>query len=481
MRVLLVDDEQLSRKSIANFLQHFLGLDVDECDDAELALSLWNEKKHPLIISDIKMPKMSGLELLTEIKSYSEGKFTDVIMITGHADFDTALQALRAGAWDYLKKPIDVEELASVIEKSQEHLSLLKENTQLKTQFEEKLYESTLDLQIKFDKIKNAYLEVAGIGQVGIFSEKMTAIQNLALSFHKDRSVPVLITGETGTGKEIIARMIHYGDGQVTTPFITINCSSISPSLFESELFGYEGGSFTGSKKTGLIGKLEMAQGGTIFLDEIGDMPLELQPKLLRVIQQKEMYRVGGIKKIDLNVRFICATNRDIPEMINQGLFRKDLFYRLNTGSIHIPSLKERKEDIMPLAQMFLTKFSEMRKRKFKFMSQDTITELENYDWPGNIRELQNVIERCTVLYDEIELKPYHLNINTGEGPNHLVIKNITNDDLVLSFPSNGVSLEDIEETIVSFLVEKFDGNKSKVASYLNVSRNTIRRKLKEL
>ncbi len=481
MRVLLVDDEKLSRKSIANFLQHFLGLDVDECDNAEYALSLWKENKHPLIISDIKMPNMSGLELLSEIKNIPEGKFTDIIMITGHADFDTALQALRAGAWDYLKKPIDVEELAAVIEKSQEHLSLLKENVQLKTQFEEKLYESTLDLQIKFDKIKDAYLDVAGIGQVGVFSNKMIAIQELAFSFHQDRTVPVLITGETGTGKEIVARMIHFGDGQTTTPFITINCSSISPSLFESELFGYEGGSFTGSKKTGLIGKLEMAQGGTIFLDEIGDMPLDLQPKLLRVIQQKEMYRVGGIKKIDLNVRFICATNRDIPQMISDGLFRKDLFYRLNTGSIHIPALRERKEDIMPLAQMFLTKFSEIRKRKFKFINKSALAELENYSWPGNIRELQNVIERSTVLYDDTELKIHHICLNSNNESAETLIKNISDDELIIKFPENGISLDDIEEMIVNFLVERFEGNKSKVATYLNVSRNTIRRKLKEL
>lgn len=481
MRVLLVDDEKLSRKSIANFLSHFLGLDVDECDNVDFALSLWNEKRHSLIISDIKMPGRNGLELLKDIKSTPEGKFTDVIMITGHADFDTALQALRSGAWDYLKKPIDVEELATVIEKSQEHLNLLKENIQLKTHFEEKLHETTLDLQIKFDKIKNAYLEIAGIGQVGIFSDRMIAVKELAQSFHKDRSIPVLITGETGTGKEIVARMIHYGDCQAVTPFVTINCSSISPSLFESELFGYEGGSFTGSKREGSIGKLELAQGGTIFLDEIGDLPLDLQPKLLRVIQQKEMYKVGGVKKINLNVRFICATNRDIPKMINDDLFRKDLFYRLNTGSIHIPPLRERKEDIVPLAQMFLTKFSELKKKRFKYISKDCKQLLEAYDWPGNIRELENVLERGTVIYDELELKPHHLNISADYESESVFDNNLKNNEITLKFPRNPISLEDIEESIVRFIVEKFDGNKSKAATYLKVSRNTIRRKLREL
>ena len=479
MRILLVDDEPLSRKSIANFLIHFLGLDVDECDSVDCAFSLWIEKKHSIIISDIKMPGKTGFDLLDNVKSNYDGKFTDVILITGHADFDTAIQALRAGAWDYLKKPIDVEELAAVIEKAQEHLSLLIENTNLKTNFEKEVHEKTLELQIKFDKIKTAFSEIAGIGQIGIFSDKMLGIKNLALSFHKDRSIPVLITGETGTGKEIIARMIHYGEDKCVTPFITINCSSITPSLFESELFGYEGGAFTGSKKNGLIGKLEMAQGGTIFLDEIGDMPLDLQPKLLRVIQQKEMYRVGGVKKIDLDVRFICATNRDIPTMIDEGLFRKDLFYRLNTGCIHIPALKERREDILPLAQMFLKKFSELRKKKFNYIGNNAIEILESYDWPGNIRELQNVIERCTVIYDNIELNATHLEIINKRNISN--ISNPSDYEIVIHLPSSGTSLEDIEEQVIKHLIERFEGNKSKVASYLNVSRNTVRRKLKEL
>lgn len=482
MRILLVDDEDLSRKAIYNFLTNFLGYSVDEFRDPREALNCWLQEHHSIIVSDIKMPGMTGIELLKTIKSNPASKYTDMILITGHADLNSSIQALRSGAWDYLIKPIDVEELAAVIDKAQEHLSLLKENEEYKTEFDEKLNESTYELQMKLKKITTAYTDIAGVGKIGVFSDKMKNIKDLALRFHQDRSIPVLITGETGTGKEILARLIHYGNGDITTPFVTINCSSITPSLFESELFGYEGGSFTGSKKTGTIGKLEMAQGGSIFLDEIGDLPLDLQPKLLRVIQQKEMYRVGGIKKIELDVRFICATNRDIPQMIGEGTFRKDLFYRLNAGSLHIPSLKERKEDILPLAQMFLRQFAELKKRKFKLISKLCMNVLENYEWPGNVRELQNTIERATVLYDDIELKPEHIDF-LGD-----LVEDITPKDkqraaneIVVQLPDEGITLEELEEYLIKKILKKFDGNKSKVAQFLNVSRNTIRRKLKEI
>ena len=446
MKVLLVDDEDLSRKAIHNFLTNYLGFDVDQFHDPRIALDCWKKNNHQIVISDIKMPGMSGLELLRD-KNFCILRFTDVILITGHADLQSSIQALRSGAWDYLIKPIDVEELAAVINKAQEHLTLLKENDELKNDFDDQLLLSTEEIQKKYKKLSSAYSEIIGIGKIGIFSEKMKHMKDLAMRFHQDRSIPVLITGETGTGKEIFARMIHYGESIETTPFVTINCSSITSSLFESELFGYEGGSFTGSKKTGTIGKLEMAQGGTIFLDEIGDMPLHLQPKLLRVIQLKEMYRVGGVKKIDLDVRFICATNRDITKMISDGLFRKDLFYRLNAGSLHISALKDRIEDIVPLAQMFLREFSESKNRRFKLISKAAMNILENYDWPGNVRELQNTIERATVLYDDIELKAQHIDFLgdlNDEYQTHLHEED--SDRLVLEFPKEGISLEELEQ-----------------------------------
>ena len=482
MRILLVDDEDLSRKAINNFLTNFLGYTVDQFRDPKAALECWYENKHSIVISDIKMPSISGIELLKTIKTSPDSRFTDIILITGHADLNSSIQALRSGAWDYLIKPIDVEELAAVISKAQEHLSLLKENDEFKNEFDEKLNESTQEIQMKLKKISSAYSDIVGVGKIGVFSEKMKNIKELAQRFHQDRSIPVLITGETGTGKEILARMIHYGNSNDTSPFVTINCSSITPSLFESELFGYEGGAFTGSKKAGIIGKLEMAQGGSIFLDEIGDLPLDLQPKLLRVIQQKEMYRVGGIKKIELDIRFICATNRDIPTMIQEGSFRKDLFYRLNAGSLHIPPLKDRKDDIVPLAQMFLREFSDLKKRRFKLISKSAMNVLENYEWPGNVRELQNTIERATVLYDDIELKPFHIDF-LGDVVEDINPSDKTKNpnDIVISLPENGITLEELEEYLIKKILKKFQGNKSKVAQYLNVSRNTIRRKLKEI
>ncbi|MCK5506015.1 MAG: sigma 54-interacting transcriptional regulator, partial [Thermodesulfovibrionia bacterium] len=238
---------------------------------------------------------------------------------------------------------------------------------------EKYLQTSKQEIEKKFHNLQTAYTEVTGIGQFGVFSEKMRNVVKMAELLHADRSVPVLIEGATGTGKEIVARIIHHGKLNDSRPFIVLNCAAISPTLFESELFGYEEGAFTGSRKDGMIGKFEMAQGGTIFLDEIGELPLDLQPKLLRTLQQKEIYRISGNKPIKLDVRVICATNRDLKTEMEEKRFRNDLYFRLNTGRIFIPPLKERKEEIAPLAQMFLLSFAHLKKRHFQYISKPAL------------------------------------------------------------------------------------------------------------
>jgi len=295
--------------------------------------------------------------------------------------------------------------------------------------------------------------------------------KEIAHFFHKDRNVSVLIEGETGTGKEIIARVVHFGKEGDTRPFISINCSAISAGLFESELFGYDEGAFTGARIGGMVGKLELAQGGTLFLDEIGEMPVELQSKLLRVIQQKEFYRIGGNEIIQLDARIICATNRDLKLEMEAKRFRTDLFYRLTTGRIFIPPLRERKEEIAPLAQMFMVQFAEEKRRKFKFIDNDALHFLEDYDWPGNIRELQNTIERIVLLHDEVAITNDHLNFVTGKSDATLAEDSQT---LLIDLPEEGINIKDVQRLVMRKILHKFDGNKSRAAEFLGMSRKTF-------
>jgi transcriptional regulator with PAS, ATPase and Fis domain len=304
---------------------------------------------------------------------------------------------------------------------------------------------------------------------VGIFSENFQKTIDLALSFHDNRSLSVLIQGETGTGKEIIAKMIHYGKEGSDKPFISLNCSSISPDLFESEFFGYSSGSFTGGLKEGKIGKFELAQGGTIFLDEIGDMPVSLQPKLLRVLQEKEFYPIGSDKKVDLDVRIIAATNKNLRNLLNSNDFRSDLYFRLSTGVIEIQPLRKRKNEIIPLARFFMQKYSDKRNKFFTDIEENACRILQSYSWPGNIRELENCIERIVLLNNDEMIRPEHLHfldVNT-DLYNYI-------EKFEISLGENPVALRDILLKIINKVILKCNGNKAKAAEYLKISRKTI-------
>jgi two-component system response regulator AtoC len=324
---------------------------------------------------------------------------------------------------------------------------------------------------------ENGYENVAGIGRVMIVSAGMQTVVGLAKLLHGDRSVPVIIDGETGTGKEIIARMIHYGEkAQSPAPFITVNCSAITPTLFESELFGYEEGSFTDARKRGMKGKFELSQGGTLFLDEIGDLPLDMQPKLLRALEERKIYRIGGAKEIELDVRIICATNRDLEKMVQEGSFRRDLFFRLNIGRIHIPPLRERREAITPLALLFLDRFSREKSKAFKFIHKEAAKILQDHEWRGNVRELQNTIERVVLLYNDEEVRSEHLTFLTcGEAPDPSASQ-IKPGHLIL--PPDHLDLKELEGEIVRKALRMFNGNKSRTAAYLGLSRSALRSRL---
>ncbi|MCE5270144.1 sigma-54 dependent transcriptional regulator [bacterium] len=480
MRILFVDDEPQGRRVISSHLERELGHEVTQCGSGEEALALFRQRPFPMVLTDIRMPGMDGIELLRRIKSGPEGGSTDVLLITAHGDMESAITALREGAYDYLNKPVDLVELEAIVRRSAEHRSLIHENFELTHHFEERVAEATRDTHRQMDELLSAFAEAAGVARVGIFSSAMQEVVDMAQRLHQDRHIPVLIEGETGTGKEIVARMIHYGAGGVTTPFVAINCAAISPSLFESELFGYERGAFTGARTGGQMGKLELARGGTLFLDEIAEMPLNLQPKLLRVLQEREFYRVGGLKKISLDLRVICTSNRDLAAMVESGAFRRDLYYRLNIGRIHLSPLRERREEIGKLAFMFMARFAESRKRRFRVISPEALNLLERYPWPGNVRELENTIERVVLIHDAETLQPGHLDFlwpaataqPAGSGardPERAVL---------VTLPEKGFSLEGAELVIIRRILDMFGGNKSHAAEYLGITRSTLRLKL---
>lgn len=487
MRILLIDDDPLSLEAISRFLTQQLGHDVTECEDGLEALKLYETNPFPMVISDIRLPGIDGIQLAGAIKKIPGSQFTDIVLITGYASMNSAIRALRAGAYDYLLKPIDVEELASIVERVIEHLALLKENTDLRFHFDQKVNQATSEVQEKYKRICSAYYKIVGLERVGIFSHKMQEIKGTLEKLHQDRSLPVLLEGETGTGKEVAARMIHYGSRDVTTPFVSLNCTAIPANLFETELFGYEGGAFTDAQKKGAVGKFDLAQGGTIFLDEIGDLPMEIQPKLLRVMEERAFYRVGGLKKIELDIRIICATNKDLLEKVREGQFREDLYYRLNVGYIQIPPLREQVEAIAPLARMFLLRFAQKKNSRFSEFHQDAVDILEKYPWPGNIRELKNTIERVVLLHDDTRVLPRHISFLTGQR-NH-INGSLSSHSSPSTFidpanpglPPDRLDLKKLEESIVQKTLDMFDGNKTKTAEYLGLTRSALRSKIKEL
>lgn len=346
-----------------------------------------------------------------------------------------------------------------------------------------KVEEAPQEKRRELNQLKKAFARLAGIGEICIFSVPMRDIFEQAYKFHTDRSIPVLIQGETGTGKEIVARCIHFGDSNVNTPFVDINCAALTTGIFESELFGYEAGAFTGGIPGGQIGKLDIAKGGTLFLDEITELSIELQAKLLRVIQEKEFYRVGGLKKIETDVRIICATNIDIEKKVKESSFRQDLFYRLNVGRLVLPPLRERVDDIIPLAGIFLSSLAKKRGKRFNRISDSAANILLSYEWPGNVRELKNVIELITLVHDDIELKPSHLGIlsqiNTKKPDPEFTSRTI--DPVNFSLPAGGLNIGSYLDEIIRRAYEMNHGNKTETALYLGISRSSLYCHLKRL
>jgi two-component system response regulator PilR (NtrC family) len=451
-KILVVDDERSMREFLGIMLAKE-GYSVTQCPDGETALKQMEEDIFDLAIMDIRMPKMDGIAVLERIKETAPE--TVVIMITAFASTDTAVQAMKKGAYDYITKPFKIDEIKLIIHNALEKKALENENVLLKRLVKSKF---------SFDNI---------IGQ----SPKMVAMYELMEKVAPTKT-NILITGESGTGKELVARAIHFNSPRKEKGFVTLNCGAIPENLLESELFGHMKGAFTGAmyNKRGLF---EVADGGSIFLDEIGELPLSMQVKLLRVIQDKEFTRVGGTEQIKVDVRIISASNKDLEEAVREKKFREDLYYRLNVIQIKLPLLRERKEDIPLLAEHFIRKYTQELGKDVREISADAMKLLVNYDYPGNVRELQNIIERGIALEASNALTIENLNSYMDEQRG---VKRI--DDALFEIPTEGIDLEtvvgNVEKDLLLKALQRAKGVKKKAAELLNINFRSMRYRLEK-
>jgi DNA-binding NtrC family response regulator len=438
--ILVVDDDESLRRVTQLQLEE-AGYRVLTASNGTQALALMEEETPGLVITDLKMPGPSGLELLKKIRQdYPQ---TTVLLITAFGTVQTAVEAMKAGAYDYITKPIDYEELVLVVNRAMERQQLVEEVRTLRR---------SLDQKYGFENI---------IGRSKALLSVLEMASRVAL-----RDSTVLIRGETGTGKELLAKAIHQNSRRKDQPFITINCGAIPKDLLESELFGHVKGSFTGAFAP-KRGKVEMADGGTLFLDEIGELPLELQVKLLRLIQHGEVEKVGATTPATVNVRILAATHRNLQSLIEDGTFREDLYYRLAVIPLELPPLRDRTDDIPELVQHLFLSAREKHKLPNLKLPPALLGYFCSYRWPGNVRELENVIERLVVLSvgDEITL---------DDLPEFLRRERTSDGGLQLELPAQGISLENVEKELIEKALKKFDWNQTKAASFLDISRRTL-------
>lgn len=448
--VLVVDDDNAHRTMLRTLIGGW-GYEIDDADDGETAIDKVKERSYDLVLMDVRMVKISGLEALEKIKSYNPA--IPIIIMTAYSSVETAVDALKKGAHDYLTKPLDFDKLRITIERSMEHTRLKEENRLLKE-----------SLGQHFDR-RNI------IGQSPAMINLLETVAQVAPS-----EATVLITGDSGTGKELIAGAIHFNSHRKDGPFIKLNCAAITETLLESELFGHEKGAFTGAERR-KEGRFYQAHGGSLFLDEVSEMSLTMQVKLLRVLQEREFTRVGGENTIQVDVRMIAATNKNLPELIGNGEFREDLYYRLNVVGLEIPPLKKRREDIPLLAQHFLEIFAARNHKDIKGYTPQAMDHLIRYDWPGNVRELMNAVERAVVLSQADFLSEKDFTIIQGSEVNR---NDSVPDGANAQINMDGVTpLEEVEKATILNTLEASGGNKSEAARRLGITRKTLHKKLK--
>ena len=466
IRLLIVDDEQTIRK-LCSTVGEALGFVCLEAESGESALALLEEQSVHMILSDMVMPHMSGLEFLERVKKLLPR--TEVALMTGHGSIETAVQAMKLGAYDYITKPFSpLEELRLFLRRMAEKVRLVEENEFLRQRTDS---------------------ETAVHGIVGSSNRIQEVLRMVARL--KDTRTPVLIYGESGTGKELVARAMHFRGAFSGRPFVAVDCGSLVPTLIESELFGYEKGAFTGALKS-KQGLFQAADGGTIFLDEVGELPLELQAKLLRVLQEKEVRPVGSNQRVKVDVRVIAATNRDLETAYKNGTFRKDLYFRLNVVTLYVPALRERRSDIPLLVHWFLERYAAGQELH---VASGAMKALMQYEWPGNVRELENCVERAVALGNGqvIELGDLPPSIASGAGTVSMPVVHATTKSAVLDpdlavdavlpelprAPMSTTDLEDIERATIQRVFEQVKGDKALAGRMLGISRATLYRKLK--
>ena len=444
--ILVVDDERGQAEILKAILERE-GYNISLAFDGKGALAAFLRSSLSLVLTDLKMPDMSGLELMDLILRTSPG--TPIIIMTAHGTIDSAVEAIKKGGYDYLTKPLETDRLLLTIERGLERAKLLRENISLREELEERF---------KIDNI---------IGSHGKMQEIFKVIKKVAPT-----NSTVLILGESGTGKEMVARAIHYNSARKGRPFRAINCAAIPDTLLESELFGYEKGAFTGAtgRKEGL---LELTNGGTLFLDEIGELGMNMQAKLLRFLQEREIRRLGGKEEIKVDVRIIAATNRDLSEAIKERRFREDLYYRLNVISIFLPSLRERKTDIPELVEFFLKKVNAREGRKVKSITPDALSAIMQFSWPGNVRQLESVIERAVILCEGDEIKKDDLPLEVHY---HLNFGGI----LDLEIPKEGIDFEELEKGMIIKALKNSHGVITKASALLGMTYKTLQYRIEK-
>ncbi len=432
--ILIVDDDNAHRNMLMTLISGW-GYKTAEADDGKVAIEMVKEQNFDLVLTDVRMAEVDGITALEKIRAYNPS--IPVIIMTAWSTVDKAMQALQAGASDYLTKPLDFDVLRFALEK----------------------------LTSQEKEVEKTEAEDTKLGK----SEAMREISQM-ISLVAPTDATILITGESGTGKEIVAREIQANSERKDKPFVTVNCAALPENLLESELFGHEKGAFTGADKS-REGRFLLANGGTVFLDEIGEMPLALQAKLLRFLQEGEVQKLGSDKIIKTDVRIIAATNRDLLEEVKENKFREDLYYRLNVIALHIPPLRERVEDIPFLAEMFLKKFSLSNRKQIHGFTAQTMNALLKYHWKGNVRELENAIERAVILNPGDMLQPKAL---------PLTIQQFIEQDTDFVSENNPSSLDDMEKNLISKTLNETNDNKSETARRLGITRTTLHNKIKK-
>jgi len=465
--VLIIDDEKLVRWSLRQKCEEW-GFSVLEADSGASGLRMAQSGNPDLILLDVRMPDLGGLEVLQRLKD--GGNARAVIMITADPQLDDVKAAIKLGAFDFIGKPIDFDELHVTTQNALEATRLRSEVESLRSEMQRRV----------------GYRDVVAV------SKKMSDLMGFVHKVAASEASTILIQGESGTGKDLIAKAIHYQSSRQEKAFVAINCSAIPENLMEAELFGHEKGAFTDAKamKKGLF---EIADHGTLFLDEIGELSPFLQAKLLRVLEDQVIRRVGGVKDMQADVRVIAASNRDLERAVQESTFRQDLFYRLAIISIYIPPLRERKEDILPLVEFFIEHYNRKFRKAIRGIADDTRRLLLNHDWPGNVRELKNAIERAMILEDEPVLRPDYMPFSVAQQHAHVTAFEhmspsagpstaLSNGRSLprLSIPDGGTSLEEVERALVEMALRQANGNQTHAAKLLDISRDALRYKMKK-